>query len=109
MLFCAWLAWSRFRVAIAIALRDRTIPTVFAALDTTFRLLGGAPTYVLTDNVWLGCQRDDADPAGRWGPGRATAIPVSPVVVVITPVSLITTRLTAGPARQSQTSRPKPQ
>jgi len=48
VLFCAWLAWSRFR--IVIALRDRTIPTVFAALDTTFRLLGGAPTYVLTDN-----------------------------------------------------------
>ncbi len=48
VLFCAWLAWSRFR--IVIALRDRTIPTVFAALDTAFRLLGGAPTYVLTDN-----------------------------------------------------------
>ena len=48
VLFCAWLAWSRFR--IVIALRDRTIPTVFAALDATFRLLGGAPTYVLTDN-----------------------------------------------------------
>ena len=36
VLFCAWLAWSRFR--IVIALRDRTIPTVFAALDTAFRL-----------------------------------------------------------------------
>ncbi len=48
VLFCAWLAWSRFRVVIA--LRDRTIPTVFAALDATFRILGGAPTYVLTDN-----------------------------------------------------------
>jgi len=48
VLFCAWLAWSRYRVVIA--LRDRTIPTVFAALDATFRLLGGAPTYVLTDN-----------------------------------------------------------
>ena len=33
-----------------IPLRDRTIPSVFAALDTSFRLLGGAPTYVLTDN-----------------------------------------------------------
>jgi len=48
VLFCAWLAWSRFRVVIA--LRDRTIPSVFAALDATFRLVGGAPTYVLTDN-----------------------------------------------------------
>jgi len=48
VLFVAWLAWSRFR--IVIALRDRTAPTVFAALDRTFRVLGGAPTYVLTDN-----------------------------------------------------------
>src|SRR5680860_919602 len=48
VLFVAWLAWSRFRVVIA--LRDRTAPTVFAALDRTFRILEGAPTYVLTDN-----------------------------------------------------------
>ncbi|GAB3137655.1 IS21 family transposase [Marisediminicola antarctica] len=48
VLFVAWLAWSRVRVVIA--LRDRTAPTVFAALDRTFRVLGGAPTYVLTDN-----------------------------------------------------------
>ena len=48
VLFCGWLAWSRFRVVLA--LRDRTAPTVFAALDVTLRRLGGAPTYVLTDN-----------------------------------------------------------
>ena len=48
VLFCAWLAWSRFRVVLA--LRDRTAPSVFAALDVTLRRLGGAPTYVLTDN-----------------------------------------------------------
>lgn len=48
VLFVAWLAWSRFRVVIA--LRDRTAPSVFAALDRTFRILEGAPTYVLTDN-----------------------------------------------------------
>ena len=48
VLFCAWLAWSRFRVVLA--LRDKTLPSVFAALDQTFRLLGGVPTYVLTDN-----------------------------------------------------------
>jgi len=33
-----------------IPLRDKTLPSVFAALDTTFRLLGGVPTYTLTDN-----------------------------------------------------------
>ena len=48
VLFVAWLAWSRSR--IVIPLRDRMAPTVFAALDRTFRVLGGAPTYVLTDN-----------------------------------------------------------
>ena len=48
VLFVAWLAWCRFRVVIA--LRDRTQPSVIAALDRTFRLVGGVPTYVLTDN-----------------------------------------------------------
>lgn len=48
VLFVAWLAWSRFRVVLPI--RDKTMPSVFAALDVTFRKLGGVPTYVLTDN-----------------------------------------------------------
>ncbi|WP_449372670.1 IS21 family transposase [Arthrobacter psychrolactophilus] len=48
VLFVAWLAYSRFR--IVIALRDKTMPSVFAALDRSFRLIGGVPTYVLTDN-----------------------------------------------------------
>ena len=48
ILFCAWLAWSRFRVVLP--LRDKTMPSVFAALDVTLRKVGGAPTYVLTDN-----------------------------------------------------------
>jgi len=47
-LFVAWLAWSRFRVVLAI--RDKTAPSVMAALDVTLRRIGGAPTYVLTDN-----------------------------------------------------------
>jgi hypothetical protein len=48
VLLVAWLAWSRYRVVIA--LRDRTAPSVFAGLDRIFRILGGAPTYLLTDN-----------------------------------------------------------
>jgi transposase len=48
VLFCAWLAWSRFRVVLALV--DKTAPSVFAALDVTLRRIGGAPTYVLTDN-----------------------------------------------------------
>lgn len=47
-LFCAWLAWSRYRVIIALS--DKTMPSVIAALDQTFRIIGGAPTYLLTDN-----------------------------------------------------------
>ena len=47
-LFVAWLAWSRFRVVLPI--RDKTAPSVMAALDVTLRRIGGAPTYVLTDN-----------------------------------------------------------
>jgi len=48
VLFCAWLAWSRFRVVIP--LRDKTLASVFAALDVCFRRMAGVPTYVLTDN-----------------------------------------------------------
>jgi transposase len=48
VLFCAWLAWSRFRVILPLL--DKSLPSVIAALDTTFRMLGGAPSYLLTDN-----------------------------------------------------------
>lgn len=48
VLFCAWLAWSRFRVVIPLA--DRQLPSVIAALDRCFRIVGGVPTYALTDN-----------------------------------------------------------
>lgn len=44
-IFSAWLAWSRFRVVIPC--RDQTMATLICCLDTTFRTLGGAPTYVL--------------------------------------------------------------
>lgn len=47
-LWCAWLAWSRFRVVIPIW--DKTLPTVTACLDSTFRRIGGIPAFVLTDN-----------------------------------------------------------
>jgi hypothetical protein len=47
-LFCAWLAWSRFRVVVP--LMDRGLPSVVLALDRTLRRFGGVPTYALTDN-----------------------------------------------------------
>ncbi|MDQ6797550.1 MAG: IS21 family transposase [Actinomycetota bacterium] len=47
-LFCAWLAWSRYRVVIPTW--DHTLPTVVACLDRAMRAFGGVPTYWLTDN-----------------------------------------------------------
>jgi hypothetical protein len=47
-LFCAWLAWCRFRVVLALL--DKTLPSVMAAIDQTLRLFAGVPTYGLTDN-----------------------------------------------------------
>lgn len=47
-LFCAWLAWSRFRVVLP--LWDRTMASVVMALDRALRAFGGAPSYALTDN-----------------------------------------------------------
>jgi transposase len=48
VLFCSWLAWSRYRVVLP--LRDRTMASVVMALDRSLRAFGGAPTYALTDN-----------------------------------------------------------
>ena len=48
VLFCAWLAWSRFRVVVP--LRDKTLPSVVIGLDRTLRMMDGVPTYALTDN-----------------------------------------------------------
>ncbi|MET8773354.1 IS21 family transposase, partial [Streptomyces sp. NPDC004658] len=41
-LWCAWLAWSRFRVVIPVL--DKTLPTIAGCLDATLRRIGGAPT-----------------------------------------------------------------
>ena len=47
-LFCAWLAWSRFRVVVPCW--DRRLATVIGCVDRAMRAFGGAPTYWLTDN-----------------------------------------------------------
>jgi hypothetical protein len=48
VLFCLWLAWSRFRVVLPIL--DKTQASVWAAVDVALRRAGGVPTYLLTDN-----------------------------------------------------------
>src|SRR5512144_3072918 len=48
ILFCLWLAWSRFR--LVLLLWDKAQPSVVAAVDAALRRLGGCPTYLLTDN-----------------------------------------------------------
>lgn len=47
-LFCARLAWVRFRVVIPT--RDRTSGSVLICVGRTLRSNGAVPTYALTDN-----------------------------------------------------------
>ena len=49
VLFCAWLAWSRYRVVVP--LRDKTLASVVIGLDRTLRRFDGVPTYALTEYV----------------------------------------------------------
>ena len=48
ILFCLWLAWSRFRVVLPLA--DKSQPSVQSAIDVALRRIGGVPAYLLTDN-----------------------------------------------------------
>ena len=48
VLFCLWLAWSRFRVVLPLL--DKSGPSVWAAVDVALRRAGGVPAYLLTDN-----------------------------------------------------------
>jgi transposase len=86
VLFCAWLAWSRFRIVVPLA--DKSLPSVIAALDQSFRAIGGAPTYVLTDNEKTVTDRHIAgiavrnrtavDVARYYGVTIATCVPFDP-------------------------------
>jgi transposase len=86
LLFCLWLAWSRFRVVIPTW--DRTLPTLLACLDTALRRLGGAPTYALTDNektvtvdhvARVAVRHPEVVAAGRhYGVQVATCVPFDP-------------------------------
>ena len=48
VLFCAWLAWSRYRVVVALG--DKTMASVVMGLDRTLRRFDGVARYALTDN-----------------------------------------------------------
>jgi transposase len=86
LLFCAWLAWSRFRVVIPVW--DRTLPTALACLDETFRRMEGIATYTLTDNektvtaehvAGIPIRHPDMAAAGRhYGTQIATCVPADP-------------------------------
>ncbi len=85
-LWCAWLAWSRFRVVIPVW--DKTLPTVVSCLDATLRRLGGVPTYALTDNektvstdhiAGIAVRNPDAVAAARhYGMTIRTCVPADP-------------------------------
>ena len=86
LLFCAWLAWSRFRVVLPTW--DRTLPTLLGCLDATLRVIGGAPTYALTDNektvtvehvARVPIRHPDVVAAGRhYGMTIRTCVPADP-------------------------------
>ena len=86
LLFCAWLAWSRFRVVIPTW--DRTLGTTLSCIDETLRRIGGAPTYALTDNektvttehiAGIPVRHPDMAAAGRhYGMVIATCVPADP-------------------------------
>ncbi len=82
LLWCAWLAWSRFRVVIPTL--DRTMPTVIACLDETLRRFGGSPTYALTDN-----ERTVTSTGSRASPSstRSSSPPVAITASGCTPAS----------------------
>ena len=67
MLFCLWLAWSRFRVVLPLL--DKSWPSVAGAIDAALRRAGGVPTYLLTDNEKTvtdrACGRDTGPQPGR--------------------------------------------
>jgi transposase len=48
-LFCCWVAWSRFRVVLPAW--DQGLGSLTACLDRALRIIGGAPSYLLTDNA----------------------------------------------------------
>jgi transposase len=86
LLFCFWLAWSRFRVVIPTW--DRTLPTLLSCVDTALRRAGGAPTYALTDNektvtveqvARIPVRHPEIVAAGRhYGMQVATCVPFDP-------------------------------
>ena len=88
LLFCAWLAWSRFRVVIPTW--DRSLPTLVACLDATLRRIGGVPSYLLTDNektvtvqhvAGIAVRHPDIVAAGRhYGTTVHTCVPFDPLL-----------------------------
>jgi hypothetical protein len=86
VLFCLWLAWSRFRVVLPLL--DKTQASVWAAVDVALRRIGGVPTYLLTDNektvtvehvAGIPVRNQGAVEAGRhYGLTVATCVPYDP-------------------------------
>jgi transposase len=118
-LFCAWLSWSRYRVVLPAW--DQTLPTLVACLDATLRRIGGAPTYVLTDNpetvtvehvAGVAIRHPDIVAAGRhYGCKVETCEPFDPeskggveATVKIAKADLVPTTANLAPAYESFTA-----
>lgn len=77
-LFCAWLAWSRYRIIIPTW--DKTLGSVLVCLDRTLRRIGATPTYALTDNERTVSMDRIAGISVRnptWSPSGGTTVCVS--------------------------------
>ena len=122
-MWCAWLAWSRFRVVIPVL--DKTLPTIVACLDATLRRLGGVPAYVLTDNEKTITVEHVADVAVRnpeivqvarhYGMTIRTCVPADPQskggaenTVKIAKADLVPTRRTCSSSTASSPSSRRP-
>jgi len=87
LLFCLWLAWSRFAGGHP-DLGPHPAHPVVVCVDTSLRRLGGAPTYALTDNektvtvehvARVAVRHPEVVAAGRhYGVQVATCVPFDP-------------------------------
>ena len=86
VLFCFWVAWSRFRMVVPLL--DKSWPSVAGAIGTALRRAGGVPAYLLTDNektvtvehvAGLPARNPAAVAFGRhYGLTAATCVPYDP-------------------------------
>lgn len=87
-LFHYYLPYSKFKVTLVLV--DQSLPNVFSALDTCFRITGGVPSFILTDNAKTATSRHVAGVAlinqqmvrfaNHYGFSLRTCVPYDPAI-----------------------------